>query len=243
MSSLTLGSDTFAVEPLLQENFSDLQRWITLENHGLWTPGANGLTAEWIEKSPSLFLKQKIDGDFLWRTKLSRVPPNAEFLTRFHASKHAAGADPAMFYNFNFWLRAEAPAGEEFLRDYPKHLGTGWNGMGDDHWKSLFTTIVWWDKGTPDNWVRLRRSPGYEKVEDVQNLIAMLPYDQARWFSFALEGSRVRMYVDETKVYDSPAAAGHTSGYIGFCVWHCIMRYHEMSLYRLPGGELPSRGS
>lgn len=230
---ITLGTDEFSGSPIFEESFHDLQRWTALESHGRWSAGPEGLHAEWLDQSPSLFLKEPVRGDFLWQTQLSRVPPSGEFLTRFRASKHTVGADPLHFYNFNFWLRAGAPPGEEFLSAYPRYLGTGWNGMGDDHWHSLFTTVVWWDKGTPDNWVRLRRSPGYEKMRDVQNLVSHLPYDEPHWFSFALQGSRVRMYFDTTCVFEFDDAQPYAAGHIGFCVWLCTIRYHQTKLFQL----------
>ncbi|HYF50205.1 MAG TPA: hypothetical protein VEJ63_12420 [Planctomycetota bacterium] len=233
MATIRIGSDEFSGEAVLYEKFSDLRRWRTLENHGGWTPGTDGLLAEWLEKSPSLFLKEKISGDYLWQTRLSRLSPDEEFLRRFQASSHAKGADPERFYNFNFWLRADAPPAETFFDAYPKYLGTGWNGMGDDHWHSLFNTVVWWDKGNPDNWVRLRRSPGYEKMRDIQGIVPHLPYGEPHEFSFALQGGRVRMYFDETLVYDFADERAYASGYLGFCVWLCRIRYHEMKLYRL----------
>jgi len=233
MQTLHIGNDQFHGELALHETFADLNRWIAFESHGRWTPGKDGLLAEFLEKSPSLFLKEKISGDYLWQTRLERVAPSAELLECFRTSKHANGADPAWFYNFNFWLRADAPPGETFFEAYPKYLGSGWNGMGDDHWHSLFNTVVWWDKGTPDNWVRLRRSPGYEKMRDIQNVVPHLPFGQPHTFSFALQSARVRMYFDETLVYDFTDAQPYASGHIGVCVWLCAIRYHEMKLYRL----------
>lgn len=261
-----VGGDRYPVRPWLGEELADLRRWRQLDRHGRWraavaspaSPG--GIVGEWISDSPSLFFDQRIDGDYIWQVRATRLRPtetssDGAFLQRFHACKHARGCDPLFKYNFNFWLRVDTPdAGaaeaEDFWRAYPRQLGHGWNGMGDDHWQSLFNTVVWNgpsadDPGLPagatgvaadgSNWVRLRRSPGYVQICEAVDLVPHLPYDEPHVFSFAVGRGRVRMYFDDRRIYDyrdaDGAAALPGAGYIGLCVWLCVMRFDAMRLY------------
>jgi len=235
VETLRLGGDEFRAELEIEEDFGDLSRWTALEDHGRWDVRGGGLVGEWLEASPSLFLSEPVEGDYLWTIRAGRVRPGADFLERFEASKHGRGTDPFCNYNFNFWLRADTPGvpgeagGAGFLEEYPKRLGTGWNGMGDDHWRSLYATVV---RTSDENWVRLRRSPGYVKVAEARDAIGQLDYDRAHEFAFALEGGRARMYFDGTRVFDYTDPDPHARGHIGLCVWLCVMRFERMRLYR-----------
>ena len=142
MSRLTLGDDEYDADLLLREDFHHLDRWWAGEDHGRFSAEGGGLRGEWLRASPSLFLRQPVEGDYLWTLRATRLEPDAAFVERFRASKHGRGADPAGSYNFNFWLRAGAPDGGDFLQAYPTKLGTGANGMGDDYWRSLYCTVV-----------------------------------------------------------------------------------------------------
>ena len=157
----------------------------------------------------------------------TRKPPHAKGADP--ARQGDAVASPAVTYNFNFWLRAASPDGGDFLAAYPSKLGTGWNGMGDDYWRSLYTTIV---RKADDNWVRLRRSPGYVMVHEAKGIIPPLAYGRPHRFAFSLTAGRVRMYFDETRVFDYTDDQPHTHGHIGLCVWMCIMRFERMRLYK-----------
>lgn len=227
-NSITLGGDTYAVAPLLAERFENLDRWTALESDGRWTADAGGVVGEWVRNSPSLFLRQRITGPYLWQVRVTRLPTDAAFLERFRASKHTAGAEPADFYNFNFWLRAAAPDGGDFLHQYPLHLGSGWNGMGDDHWRSLFCTVV---RQKDQAWSRLRRSPGYELVIDT-SLPAEAAYDQPHDYAFAFGDGFVRGYCDGRRFidYHGPTLA---TGYVGLCVWMCRVRFDHVRFYSL----------
>src|ERR1035437_616287 len=170
----TLGEQTYKIEPLLTENFDNLDRWVSRDTMGKWEAKNHGVEGEWITGSPSLFLKEKLKGDFIWEITATRLTHDKALTDRFHATKHGDdGKGLESKYNFNFWIRADAPPGENFLEAYPKYLKTGWNGMGDDHWHSYFNTVVWDDRGPPSahNWNRLRRSPGYEMVKDIHDVV------------------------------------------------------------------------
>jgi hypothetical protein len=228
-TSIAVGDDQYVVRPLLREDFEDLSRWRQMEEHGRWRVEAGGLIGEWVSDSPSLFLRQRIEGDFIWQVRATRVAPDEAFLRRFSANHHAAGAEALHKYNFNFWLRANTPDGEDFLEAYPRKLGTGWNGMGDDYWNSLFTTVVW----NPDgSWVRLRRSPGYRLERDCPDALPHMRYGEPREFTFAVDRGRVRMYVDGRRIYDYAAEGLPEAGYIGLCVWLCKMRFEHMRIYQ-----------
>jgi hypothetical protein len=228
MPTIRIGEHTYSVSAPSQD-LSDLVRWRALESDGLWTACEDGFTGEWVRNSPSLFFSEKIAGDYLWRTKVTRLEPGAAFTERFSASKFGAGKKPDELYNFNFWLRADAPPGEDFFGTYPTKLGSGWNGMGDDYWRSYFTTVV---RGVDGEWVRLRRSPGYAKVREARGVVPDLPYNEPHVFSFALRRRAVRMYFDETLVYEYADPAWYESGYVGVCVWLAVVRFEEMRLYR-----------
>ncbi len=173
---------------ILDERFHDLSHWQQVDSHGKWLATADGLVGEWLEASPSLFLKQPISGDFILSVQAARMRPGDAFMQRFKSSKHSQTAKPESLYNFNFWLRAEAPDGGDFIAEYPGKLGSGWNGMGDDHWQSYFTTVV---RNETENWVRLRRSPGYEKFTEARDKIPLLPYDEAHDYTFVLHRGRI----------------------------------------------------
>lgn len=228
--TVRVGDDEYRVRLALVEDFQTLDRWRQVEEHGRWRVEHKALIGEWLEKSPSLFLKKKIEGDYLWQIKTTRVRPDQAFRRRFASSTHGRGHEPERMYNFNFWLRADSPNAEDFFRMYSRKLGTGWNGMGDDYWNSLYTTIVW---GPLDRskWVRLRRSPGYKKVRDISGVLPYLPYDEPHVFTFVIRKGRARMYFDDKRVYDYEDHHLYEAGYIGLCVWHCVMRYEEMKLY------------
>jgi hypothetical protein len=227
-NTITLAGDTYRISPLLSETFKDLDRWIALDPDGRWHAGDGGVTGEWIRNSPSLFLRQQIAGPYLWQVRVTRLRTNASFLERFGASKHTQGASPEAFYNFNFWLRADAPGGGDFLRQYPLHLGTGWNGMGDDHWQSLFCTVV---RQGDKSWSRLRRSPGYEMVVDTA-LPAEARYDEPHEYTFVMGEDFVKGYCDGRKFMD---LAGPTPqrGHIGLCVWMCKVHFDNLRLFTL----------
>jgi hypothetical protein len=233
MTTKTVGGHTYQVEPLLAETFENLERWVTLEQDGKWEVKAGGLEGEWLQQSPSLFLKEKISGDYLWEVDVTRLETDAAFLERYKASKWGKTCEPREQYNFNFWLRADAPPGSpgDFFSEYPKYLKTGWNGMGDDHWHSYFTTVVW---NPQDNWVRLRRGPGYELRQDVHKVAPFMPYGEKHRYTFVISGGRVRCYVDEkTVVYDYADPQPYASGHIGFCVWLCKVRFENMRVWRV----------
>jgi hypothetical protein len=229
MEQIQFDDAAYSVRPLLIEDFANLDRWQTAEHWGRWRPGQQGLVGEWLEVSPSIFLKEPIAGDYLWQISVTRLPPIADFLARFGASKHAVGREARTMYNFNFWLRAADPTGEDFFAAYPKHLKTGWNGMGDDYWNSYFVTVV----HNPDgNWMRLRRGPGYEKIEDVQNVVPFLDYHQPIRFTFALRRGHIRAYFGSKPIFDHADANFHPAGHVGLCVWHDTVRFSEMRMYR-----------
>jgi hypothetical protein len=228
---MKIADDHYDVQPAWNEEFNDLSRWRTLDQDGRWIAQNGSLVGEWIRKSPSLFFNEKIHGDYLWQMTATRLGPDEEFIRRFSATKWGAGVDPRALYNFNFWLRVNDPQGGDFFAEYPQKLGTGWNGMGDDYWKSLFTTIV---RGVDNsNWVRLRKSPGYEKVEDVADQIPLLNYDEPHQYTFVLHRGRVRMYFDDRRIYDYADPSPMESGHIGLCVWLCKMRFENMTMYRI----------
>ncbi len=229
MQQIIFENATYRVEPFLSENFSDLKRWRTAEDHGRWAPGKDGLVGEWLKASPSIFLKDPIEGDYLWQITATRLQPGPEFVQRYAASKHGAGYQPRTRYNFNFWLRASDPAGEDFFAAYPKHLGTAWNGMGDDYWNSYYVTVVYNPEG---NWIRLRRGPGYEKREDIQNLVPFLDYSQPIRFSFLLRKGHVLAYFGTKQIFDHADPNPHRAGYIGMCVWLDMVRFSDMCLCR-----------
>lgn len=220
---------TYVVMPFLSEDFADLKRWQTAEDNGRWTPGKDGLVGEWLKASPSIFLKDPIEGDYLWQITATRLQPSADFVKRFAASKQGAGSQPRTRYNFNFWLRVADPAGEDFFKTYPKHLGTGWNGMGDDYWHSYFVTVV---HKPGDNWIRLRRGPGYEKMEDVQNLVPYMDYNQPIQFSFLLRKGHVLGYFGSKQIFDHVDPKPYVAGRIGLCVWLDTVRFSDMRMYR-----------
>lgn len=226
---MQIGGDEYQVRLVLEEDFRDLHRWVRLDDFGRWTVDGTGLVGEWLEKSPSIFLKEKIHGPYLWQIRVTRLAPNDAFLKRFQDSKWGQGHDPLHMYNFNFWLRADDPEGGDFFERYPEKLGTGWNGMGDDYWNSFYTTVVW---GTENNYVRLRRGPGYEMVQDVHDTVPHLAYDEPHLFTFVLFEGRVRMYFDQQLVYDHEEASMYEAGYIGLCVWLATIRFEEMRIYR-----------
>src|ERR1017187_8035533 len=85
---------TFQVLPFLSEDFADLKRWQTAEDNGHWTPGKEGLVGEWLKASPSIFLKDPIEGDYLWQITATRLEPSADFVKRFAASKQGVGSQP-----------------------------------------------------------------------------------------------------------------------------------------------------
>jgi hypothetical protein len=226
-NSIRLGNDVYQAAPLLSERFENLDRWIALEADGIWQAEDGGVVGEWVRNSPSLFLRQKIRGPYLWQVRVTRLRTDAAFGERFAESKHTQGGTPDRFYNFNFWLRADSRTGE-FLQQYPSHLGTGWNGMGDDYWHSLFCTVV---RQGEKSWSRLRRSPGYEIVVDTA-LPAEADYDQAHAYSFAIEHDRVRAYCDGVRFMDYKGPVPR-EGYIGLCVWMCKVRFDEFRLFTL----------
>jgi hypothetical protein len=224
---IRLGDDQYQAATLLSERFENLDRWIAPESDGAWTVESGGVVGEWVRNSPSLFLRQKIRGPYLWQVRVTRLRTDGAFAARFAKSKHTAGATAETFYNFNFWLRATSSTGE-FLEEYPLHLGTGWNGMGDDHWHSLFCTLV---RQGEKRWSRLRRSPGYEMVVDTR-LPADADYDRPHDYSFAVGEDFVRAYCDGVRFIDyrGPVPA---AGHIGLCVWMCRVRFDQFRLFSL----------
>jgi hypothetical protein len=261
-TTMSIGADPYRVRPMLRDELADPARWRALESHGRWSFDHGGITGAWLRDSPSLFFDTKLDRDYVWQVRVTRLPTDEAFLQRFNAYKHAADAvsagGPARKYNFNFWLRADAPAegwlglsprspgavgtraesrgfedsapATHFFDEYPNRLGTGWNGMGDDHWSSLFQTIVW---NPASNWTRLRKSPGYQAVVDVADAVPFMPYDEPRTFTFAVSAARglVRMYRDDRRVYQYEDALVPRAGFIGLCVWLCRVRFDRMALY------------
>lgn len=229
ISCIRLGDDEYRIRLMLAEDFNTLDRWRRADSNGLWTVRDHGLVGEWFEASPSIFLKDKIEGDYLWQITATRIQPEPPFLKRHEASTHGQGKDPAQRYNFNFWLRADTPDGEEFFGAYTRKLGTGWNGMGDDHWTSLFVTIVRASEGSR---VRLRRSPGYQMALESFGVVPFLAYGQMHTYTFVLREGRVRMYLDHTRVFDYEDPDLYASGYIGLCVWLTVVRFEKMRVYR-----------
>lgn len=142
---------------------------------------------------------------------------------------------PQTLYNVNFWLRADVPVADEqdggdFLSAYSRHLGSGWNGMGDDHWRSYFCTVV---RHGESNWSRLRRGPGYEMLCDTTDVVPPMEYDQPRDFAFVVSDRQVRAYCDDRLIFSHEADRIYSGGYIGLCVWMCAMRFEDMKLYEL----------
>ena len=228
-STVRIGDDEYRVRRVFAEELASLDHWVQLDGYGRWSAHDGSFSGEWLSHSPSLFFREKIVGDYLWQTTVTRLRPDQAFVQRFLASKWGKGKDPLSMYNFNFWLRARAPDGGDFLQQYPTKLGTGWNGMGDDYWHSLYTTVV---RSEEHNWVRLRRSPGYVKVRDVADVVPFLPYDEPHRVTFVLRSGHVKMYFDDKLVYDHEDPAPYPSGHIGLCVWLCIVRFEDMVLYR-----------
>jgi hypothetical protein len=230
----TVGAQTYMVEPRLEENFANLDRWVDRDNNGKWEVKNGGVEGEWITGSPSIFLKEKIKGDFVWEITATRLPHDTALTERFHKTKHGLdGGGLESKYNFNFWIRADAPPGEDFFEAYPKYLKTGWNGMGDDHWHSYFNTVVWGGEGKPD-WDRLRRSPGYEMVRDVSGKVPFMEFGVPHKFTFVVAGGHVRLVVDDkTEVYDFADPHPYQEGYIGLCVWICKTRFEGMKVWRI----------
>jgi hypothetical protein len=233
MQTRQLAGHVYKLEPLLTENFKNLDRWVTLESNAKWEVKNGGVEGEWLQASPSIFLKQKIAGDFLWEVDTTRLATDAAFLARYKATKWGDKWDPETQYNFNFWIRADVPtdAPGDFFSEYPKYLKTGWNGMGDDHWHSYFNTVVW---NPEDNWVRLRRGPGYEMKGDVHNVAPFFGYGGKHKFTFVIQDGHIRCYLDDSKVvYDYLDPQPHKEGYIGLCVWLCKTRFENMRVWRI----------
>ncbi|MCL2639815.1 MAG: hypothetical protein FWD53_03125 [Phycisphaerales bacterium] len=231
-----LAQDVYNVELALEENFGNLDRWAIRDEMGKWEVKNGGVEGEWITGSPSIFLKEKIKGDFMWEIVATRLQHDQALTDRFHAIKHGKdGKGLDARYNFNFWIRADAPPGQNFLEAYPRYLKTGWNGMGDDHWHAYFNTIVWDECQTPpQNWSRLRRSPGYEKMRDAQNIVPFMTYGKPHKFSFVICDGRVKTYIDDTTpVYDFADPQPYQEGHIGLCVWICKVRFEKMKLWRI----------
>lgn len=228
-TTLKLGDDAYSVRLELAEDFHDLERWLPAEADGRWTASADGMTGEWLRNSPSIFLREKVHGDYLWQIKARRIQPDPAFLERHEASNHGRGKDPVQRYNFNFWLRADTPDGKDFFETYTEKLGTGWNGMGDDYWNSFYVTVVRDSQGSR---VRLRKSPGYRQVLESFGVVPYLPYGEEHTYTFLIREGRVKMYLDQTRVFDCEDAEIYESGYIGLCVWLAVVRFEQMRLYR-----------
>jgi hypothetical protein len=184
---------------------------------------------EWLKESPSIFLNDPVEGDYLWQITATRLEGDADFAQRFAATKWGAGIEPRRLYNFNFWLRAADPAGGDFLGAYPKHLHTGPNGMGDDYWNSYFITVCY---DPNDNWMRLRRGPGYEKRQSVHNVVPFMDYDQPIRFSFLLRQGHVLAYFGSKPIFDYADPSPYRAGHVGLCVWLDRVRFSEMRMYR-----------
>ena len=108
--------------------------------------------------------------------------------------------------------------------------------MGDDHWHSYFNTVVWDDRGphTAHNWNRLRRSPGYEMVKDIHDVVPYMTYGEPHKFTFIVSNGHVLLYIDDkTQVYDFADPHPYQEGYIGLCVWICKTRFEQMKLWRI----------
>ncbi len=225
-----VGKDAYVGDLLYEDEFHDLANWRQLERDGVWEADPRGVTGRWVRNSPSLFFGRRIEGDYLWQTSVRRLRPTDDELERMRRHTHWQNADALHKYNYNFWIRADDPSGGDFLEVYPTKLGTGWNGMGDDYWNSLFSTVVW---SPGDHWVRLRRSPGYVKERDVQDVVPHQPYDVPHSFSFVVHENNVRMYWNDQRIYDWNGEGLPGGGYIGLCVWLCAVRFEEMRLYRL----------
>ena len=85
------------------------------------------------------------------------------------------------------------------------------------------------------NWNRLRRSPGYEMMRDVHDVVPHMPYGMPVKFTFVVSDGHVRLYInDTTQVYDyadphpyqegiSGCACGFVKrGFEGMKVWHVV---------------------
>jgi hypothetical protein len=228
ITTLALGGESHAVRA--DPSINEPSQWLARESDGAWQWRGEALTGEWLRNSPSLFYRRRITTPYLWQVRVTRLKPDADFERRFAGNKHAQGATPEQFYNFNFWLRADSPDGGDFLEQYPAHLGTGWNGMGDEHWRSLYCTVV---HQPARNWCRLRHSPGYRLAEDTTDRVPFCAYDVPHTFHFIVTNDRVRAFCDDQPIFDHRDATIPTQGYIGLCVWLCRARFDEMRLYEL----------
>jgi hypothetical protein len=229
MESVRLGGDTYDVGESEPGGYARADLWQAGDAHGRWTFTDAGIVGEWIDGSPSLFLKQELVGDVLLTMRIRRMRPDPACRERILATKWGPRLDLDHHYNVNFWLRARAPDDGDFLAQYPQRLGTGANGMGDESWRSYFSTIV---RGPDGEWMRLRRSPGYEKRCDVQGVLPEFAYDRPYDIAFVIRHGRVRAYVDGVRTYDHLDTEPYERGRIGLCVWLCVFRFEDLHIHR-----------
>ncbi|MBA3709390.1 MAG: hypothetical protein H0W83_11310 [Planctomycetes bacterium] len=226
---MLLGDDAYQVGPSRVGGYADPALWRVADGDGRWSFADGAISGEWLQRSPSLFLKSEVHGDFIWRMRVRLLAPDPAFVARFRTSAWGSGGrDPADTYNFNFWLCAGSPDGGDFLEQYLGQLGSGANGMGDDHWRSYFSTVV---RGPEGEWMRLRRSPGYRKVCDAQGVVPVFRYGVDHEVAFAIVAGRVRAYVDHQRIYDHLDPDPLTRGHLGVCVWLCAVRFHDIAIH------------
>ena len=181
-------------------------------------------------RQPSLFLKQRIDGDYLWQITAERVAPDDQALRLFRNSKHWANADPLTKYNFNFWLRVDSPDSGDFFQQYSQKLGTGWNGMGDDPGARSSTP----SSGIPTaatGW-RLRRSPATRKSKTPERGSPPPLRRAAHLHLRPVPQPHPPLFRSDAHL--RPRRTRHVLSRLHRpCVWLSIVRFSGMKLYRV----------
>jgi hypothetical protein len=185
--TVEVGDQRLETRLLFADTFDDLDAWTTLGDGSVWTLRDGQLVGRWgREGSSTLWSKESFAGDVLITFDGKVLSPDQAWVTEDL---------PEGGKNLNPHFMVTGPEGGDILEVYPKlrASGTGPNAAGFDQYHGYVLT---WTR----HHARLRRSPGYEKVQGNLNFLPQL--NTSYHFRLLRQGDRLRYWINDILIFD-----------------------------------------
>jgi len=198
-----------------EEDFASLDQWLNRPpDRAEWRAEGGAFHGIWLAFHNALIFKRPLRGDAELLVDFRFLPMDWDRIPDFEATpgespttvaKYRKNLPPEGAMNFNILFKGSGPEGEDFLEAYDDWVGKG--KMGLEHFRTYFFTLTYL-------WARMRRCPGYQLLNDRQDVRSQLDHT----FSARIlqEGERFRYWLDGELIHDIADPDPHRNGYVGF---------------------------